>query len=110
MGVLFEVSKAELALFDLRELNYDRQTVTTDTEWLRQKPINSSFIVYAYVPKPDSIQRRHNAIASGADAVVVQSYLAILERAAQQYEYDTKPAIPVPECSVRELRFQDSTV
>jgi cation transport regulator ChaC len=102
-GMLLEVTSAELLALDAREINYDRSEVTEQVEWLEGNAPNEPYIVYAYVPKPTSVEMLHRAADSGTKVVVMRSYIDLLQRAAQKYAY----TIPTPKWEVQDITFRE---
>lgn len=109
IGMLFEVTVTELTLLDMRELNYDRVDVTEDVRWLQGAPVTDNFTAYVYVPKVASVRRLREAVDAGVQVAVVKSYLDILERAVQNFDFELKPNIPAPDWHVHDVRFDSSS-
>lgn len=104
-GMVFEAQEVDLALLDEREVNYDRVDVTEKVKWLAGSAPANSYRVYTYVPKPASVAVLHEVTNTGMTAVVTQSYLDILHRVAERYEYDTPLVIPPPQWQVHDIRL-----
>lgn len=105
-GVVFEVSRRELELLDVREVNYDQKDITSAICWLANVVPNQEFKVYTYVPKISSINALRDALANGTKIIVMKSYLELLQDAAREYADVHPVTVPVPEWTVQDVNFQ----
>lgn len=109
-GTIFAVSMRELALLDAREVNYTRENVTDKLRWLSGVKPRGEYEVYTYIPKEEAVEALLDARLRGLEAVVVQSYLEIIEAAIEHHGLRYAIDVPTPGWNVAALSFATANV
>ncbi len=96
-GVIFRVSAAQIARFDLRERRYDRIDVTSSVQ--SNAPMGSDDVVIAYAPSASALRTYNHHLTRGT-AVSVRSYVQTIVDGfsemdpAELVRFQAEPTLP----------------